>query len=414
MTKPNKSNGLFLCEKEKGNIMKDINDMIQERGSIVEQMNAVLATAENEERDLNSDEQIKFDAMQDDQASLKKRIDNQQRVIDMQSEIDVVSSVPVKMSLTGGGVKGVRATDEYKNAFDSYARQGGATVDGQVLNALQVGTDSEGGYVVPEEFETALVEAMQDINEIRSLVNVVQTASDRNIPVESTLGAAEWTSEEGTYNESDAAFGRVVLSAHKATTIIKISEELLQDSFFDMTSYLARNFGKRFGLAEEAAFINGDGSGKPTGITDSSSLGVTAAGASAITSDELIDLYYSLGRPYRGNARWILNDSTVKLVRKLKDGDSQYLWQPGLQAGQPDMLLGRPVVTSSASPEATTGLKSVLFGDLSYYTVADRSGAVLQRLNELYATNGQVGFRMNKRMDGKLTLSEAVKHLVQA
>ncbi len=393
--------------------MKDINDMIQARGNIVEQMNAVLATAEKEERDLNSDEQAKFDAMQDDQAALKKRIDNQKRVSDMQSDINVLSSIPVKMSLTGGSVKSAIASDEYKNAFDSYARQGGA-VAGQFLNALQVGTDSEGGYIVPEEFETVLVEAMQDINEIRGLVNVVQTASDRNIPVESTLGAAAWTAEEAAYNESDAAFGQVVLGAHKATTIIKVSEELLQDSFFDMTTYLARNFGKRFGLAEEAAFINGDGSGKPTGITDGSSLGVTAAGAAAITSDELIDLYHALGRPYRNNATWVMNDSTVKLVRKLKDGDSQYLWQPGLQAGQPDMLLGRPVVTSSAAEAATTGLKSVLFGDMSYYTVADRSGAVLQRLNELYAANGQVGFRMNKRMDGKLTLSEAVKHLIQA
>ena len=110
----------------------------------------------------------------------------------------------------------------------------------------------------------------------------------------------------------------------------------------------------------------------------------------------------------------MMNDSTAKLIRKLKDGDSQYLWQPGLQAGQPDVLLGRPVVVSSAMPAATTGLKSVVFGDLSYYTIADRANTAVQRLNELYAANGQIGFRAFKRTEGKVTLSSAIKHLIQA
>lgn len=394
--------------------MKDINDLIQARGNIIEQMNAVLKTAETEERDLNAEEQTKFDSMQEDQAALKKRIDNMKRVEDMQADINVLSSIPHKMSLKDGGVKSAIASEEYKNAFDKYARSGGAAIGGQFLNALQVGTNSEGGYIVPEEFEAMLLEGLQDINEIRQYVNVINTASDRNIPVESSLGSATWTAEEAAYTESDAAFGTVVLSAYKLATIIKVSEELLQDASFDLSSYLAGNFAKRFGIAEETAFINGAGTTQPTGITDGSSLGVTAAGVAAITSDEIVDLYHSLGRPYRKNGTWIMNDATVKLIRKLKDGNSQYLWQPGLQAGQPDMILGRPLVTSSAAEAATTGLKSVLFGDLSYYTVADRSGSVLQRLNELYAVNGQVGFRMFKRMDGKLTLSAAVKHLIQA
>lgn len=393
--------------------MPDINDMIQSRGNIITQMNAVLATAEKEERDLNAEEQTKFDAMQEDQSALKKRIDNAKRVADLEQEISVLSSVPHKIGL-GVKTSGVLSSDEYKNAFDKYARIGGAALPGQFHNALQVGTDSEGGYIVPTEFDRVLVEAMQDINELRQYVTVINTASDRNIPVESSLGSAAWTAEEAAYSLSDSAFSQVVLSAYKLSTIIKVSEELLQDSMFDLTTYLGRNFGKRFGLAEEAAIVNGDGSGKPTGLTDGSSLGVTAAGAAAITADEIVDLYHSLGRPYRNNATWIMNDSTVKLIRKLKDGDSQYLWQPGLQAGQPDSILGRPLITSSAAEVATTGLKSVLFGDLSYYTVADRNGATLQRLNELYAANGQVGFRMFKRMDGKLTLSAAVKHLIQA
>jgi HK97 family phage major capsid protein len=394
--------------------MKDINDLIQERGNIIEQMNAVLDTAEKEERDLNSDEQQKFDAMQDDQAALKKRIDNMKRVSDLESDINVLSSIPQKLQVKDGNPKTVLASDEYKQAFDSYARIGGAALPGQFLNALQVGTDSEGGYIVPDDLHAAIVEGLQDINEIRNYVTVIETMSDRNIPVESSLGSATWTAEEAAYTASDAAFGQTALSAYKLGTIIKVSEELLQDSAFDLTAYLGRNFGKRFGLAEETAFVNGAGTTQPTGITDGSTKGVDAASATAITSDELIDLYHSVGRPYRSNGTWIMNDSTVKLVRKLKDGDSQYLWQPGLQAGQPDMLLGRPVVASPGAEAATTGLKSVLFGDLSYYYVVDRGGVTMQRLNELYAANGQVGFRAYKRMDGKLTVSAAVKHILMA
>jgi HK97 family phage major capsid protein len=145
-----------------------------------------------------------------------------------------------------------------------------------------------------------------------------------------------------------------------------------------------------------------------------SSLGKTAAGAAAITADELIDLYHALSRPYRKNAVWMMADATAKMIRKLKDTTNQYLWQPGLQAGQPDTLFGRPVIVSDSMPAATTGLKSVVFGDLSYYTVADRQGVTVQRLNELYAATGQVGFRAYKRTDGKVTLSSAIKHLIQA
>lgn len=255
---------------------------------------------------------------------------------------------------------------------------------------------------------------MQDINEIRQFATVIRTASDRNIPVESSLGTATWTAEEADYTESDPVFGTLVLGAHKLGTILKVSEELLQDSAFDLQAYLASNFGKRFGIAEEAAFVNGNGTGKPTGLVQGASAGVTAASASAITADEVVDMFHSLGRPYRGAARWVMNDATAKLIRKLKDGQNQYIWQPGLQAGQPDTILGRPVLVSSAMPTAAVSAVTMLFGDLSYYTIADRTGAVMQRLNELYAANGQVGFRMYKRTDGKVTLSAAIKKLTMA
>ena len=141
--------------------------------------------------------------------------------------------------------------------------------------------------------------------------------------------------------------------------------------------------------------------------------GVTAASATAITMDEVMDLYYSLRAPYRRNAVFIMNDSTIKAIRKLKNGNGDYLWQPSLTAGQPDTLLNRPIYTSSYMPAIAASNKVILFGDLGYYWVADREGRSFKRLNELYAATGQVGFLASQRVDGKLVLAEAVKVLAQ-
>jgi HK97 family phage major capsid protein len=400
-------------------MFKNPQDALQRRGEIIHEMKAMLDAAAAEGRDLNAEESAKFDAMNADADSLKQMADRMERVNGALSALDDVRNAAPRPSVThSDGDKPARAfaSSAYRNAFDEYARKGRNGLSYDVLNALQVGTDSEGGFITPEEFETTLVEYLQDINQMRQFVTVVNTASDRNIPVETSLGTATWTAEEAAYTESDAAFGQVVLGAHKIGTIIKVSEELLQDAFFDVQAYLARNFGKRFGLAEEAAFVNGNGSGKPTGIVGGSGAGVTATGVAAITSDELIDLFHAVPRQYRNGSSvaWLMNDATAKLIRKLKDGDSQYLWQPGLQAGQPDLILGRPVVVSQAMPTPAAGAKTIVFGDMSGYYVADRAGMTMQRLNELYAANGQVGFRAYKRMDGKTVDATGLKHLVQA
>ncbi len=392
----------------------DINDILQKRGEVVEQMKAVLNTAESENRDLTGEEQAKYDAMDADQTSFKARADRMRNAAEIQSEI-MANAVPShRAPIKGKEGASPFGAQAYTDGFSAYARLGKTRLDSSILNALQVGTNSEGGFIVPTEFDTTLVEVLQDINELRQYVNVISTASDRNIPIESSLGTASWTAEEAGTTLSDAAFGRVVLTSHKLDTIVKVSEELLADAFFDVPGYLARNFGKRFGIAEESAFVNGDGSGKPTGIVVGSGLGVTAAAVAAITSDEILDLFHSLTKPYRGNAIFLAHDNTVKLIRKLKDGDGQYLWRPGLEAGTPDTLLGRPFLSSTAMPAATAGLKSMVFGDMSSYTVADRQGTVVQRLNELYAANGQVGFRALKRMDGKTTDATGLKHLIMA
>ena len=290
-------------------------------------------------------------------------------------------------------------------------------VNSSVKNALEVGTDSEGGYLVPDEYENQLIQALEEANILRNLCHVITTSyGDRKIPVVASHGSAVWMDEEAAFSESDEAFTQVTLSAYKLGTMLKVSDELLNDSYFNLDSYIAAEFARRIGAAEEESFLTGDGSSKPTGLlnaTGGASLGVTAASATAITIDEVLDLYHSLKSSYRKNATFLVNDDTIKKIRKLKDGQGQYLWQPSIAAGTPDKILNRPVVTSQYMPTAASSEKTILFGDFKYYWVADRQGRTFKRLNELYAANGQVGFLASQRLDGKLILSEAMKVLQQ-
>ena len=250
-----------------------------------------------------------------------------------------------------------------------------------------------------------------------SASTLIQTGyGDRKIPVVASKGTADWVDEEGTYPLSDDTFSQVVLGAYKLATMIKVSEELLSDSVFDIEGYVSEQFGKRIGDKEEDAFLTGNGVSKPIGIlhtTGGAEVGVTTAGVAAITGDELIDLVYSLRAPYRKSAVFVLNDTTVKLLRKLKDGDGQYLWRPGITENAPDTILGHRIVTSEFMPGVSAGNKSIAFGDFSYYWIADRQGRTFKRLNELYATTGQIGFLASQRLDGKLILPEAIKVLQQ-
>ena len=352
--------------------------------------------------------------MEADIVSLGKEIDILERQAEMEKQLNAPVNTPVREKPdNGAGIKTGRASDAYKNAFWKLMQNNQLSYS--VHDTLQIGTDSEGGYLVPDEYEATLIDKLTDENIMRGLATIITSANgDKKIPVVASHGEAVWTDEGEEYTESDDEFGTVSLGAHKLSTIIKVSEELLNDSAFNLETYISSEFARRMGAAEELAFINGNGTGKPTGVINTAEVGVTSASANAITTDEIIDLYHSLRTPYRKNAAFLANDSTIKAIRKLKDSNNQYLWQPGLQAGQPDTILNRPIHTSAYMPEIGGGNKILLFGDLKYYWIADRQGRSFQRLNELFAKNGQVGFRVFQRVDGKLILPEAVKTMAMA
>ena len=367
---------------------------------------------------LSEEDTATYDKMEQDVMNLGKEIERLERQAAIDAELSKATSTPLtgkpgaKMGKDETEKTG-RASDEYKGSFWNAMRVKAPMPS--VLNALQEGTDSEGGYLVPDEFERTLVEALEEENVFRTLAHVIKTSSgDRKIPVVASKGTASWVDEEGAYTESDDAFSQVSIGAYKLGTMIKVSEELLADSVFDLEAYISKEFARRIGAREEESFFNGDGKGKPLGIlaaAGGAEVGVTAASATAITADEVIDLFYSLKAPYRKNAVWLLNDATVKQIRKLKDTTGQYLWQPSLVAGTPDTILGRPVKTSAFMPTAAAGAKTIAFGDFKYYWIADRQGRTFKKLSELYAANGQVGFMGTQRVDGKLILPEAIKVL---
>lgn len=362
---------------------------------------------------LSAEDVATYEKMEADVVNLGKEIDRLERQQALDAELNRAVNTPItgKPAALAGEEKTGRATAEYRKSFWNVMRS--KMPSPEVMNALQVGTDSEGGYLVPDEFERTLVEALEEQNIFRTLAHVIQTSSgDRKIPVVASKGSASWVDEEGAIPESDDSFGQVSIGAYKLGTMIKVSEELLNDSVFDLEAYISREFARRIGNKEEEAFFTGDGTGKPLGVlaaTGGAEVGVTAAAAAAFTADEIFDLFYSLKAPYRRSAVFVMNDASVKALRKLKDNNGQYLWQPSLTAGAPDTLLNRPVYTSAFMPALAAGAKSILFGDLSYYWVADRQGRSFRRLGELYAPTGQVGFLATQRVDGKLILPEAVK-----
>lgn len=391
--------------------MSKIMELREKRAKVWEQAKAFLDERRGEDDLLSAEDAATYEKMETEVVNLGKEIERLERQAALDLELSQATSQALRTMPGVGEEKKGRATDEYTRAFWKHMRNRG---DFEVRNALTIGIDSEGGYLVPDEFERTLIEALEEENIMRQLAKVITTSSgDKKIPVVASKGTAAWVDEEGAIPEDDDVFGQVSIGAYKVATMIKVSEELLNDSIFNLESYIVREFARRIGAKEEEAFLVGDGSGKPAGIFDDThggEIGVTTSTAN-IKMDEIFDLFYSLKSPYRKRATFITNDATVKEIRKLKDGQGQYLWQPSVKAGEPDTLLNRPVRTSAYVPTIEPGVKVIAFGDFGYYWIADRQGRAFQRLNELYAATGQVGFRATQRVDGKLILKEAVKIL---
>jgi len=282
-------------------------------------------------------------------------------------------------------------------------------------NALQTAPGELGGYLVPETFWNEIVFIMTHINVMRRLCRVITTSSDLNIPVEASGAAVGYVAEGALIPETNVTFIQKKISAHKIGALIKATSELLQDSMFDIETYVKNEFAQKFAAKEEQEFINGDGAdGHIEGLLTASDLPtVTTAGAS-ITFDDVIELVHKVPPSYRGAAQFLTSDTAVKTLRKIKDTTGNYIWSPSLVPGQPDRIYGYPVNISTSYEIPASGKKAVAFGDFSGYWIANRLGMSIQRLNELYAVSDQIGFVAKQRVDGKLIRAASLAALVMA
>lgn len=316
------------------------------------------------------------------------------------------------------------AAKAFNKAWDEYVRTGDAAVlrtpaAKAVMNRT---TSGQGGYLPPVQYSNELITAINEASVLRAAGARVISLEGMNsfkVPTLTNSATAILQTESTSYDEVEPTVGEVTFTPYKFNRLSLATDELLEDSRIDVFGQiLLPDAQNAFAQAENTYFATGTGTSQPQGIMVGGSVGVTAAGTNAITADEVIDLYHSLAPEYRNRATWVMKDSTLKAIRKFREGSGTgaYLWQPALSAGQPETILGRPVRVMSTVDALATGKKVIAFGDLSYFWIADFAygNASFKRLEERYADLGQVGFRWSKRFDSRVMLSAAIKTLITA
>lgn len=385
--------------------MSKILEMIEKRNKAWEGAKAFLDSKRDKDGLISEEDAKAYDEMENKVHNYSLEIERLQKIEEMDKELskplsDAIVSRPMKVE--DKPEKKGRARDEYKESMLTALR----TNFKKVSDILQEGVDADGGFLVPVEYDKRLIETLEEENIMRSLGTTITTSSQHKINIAMSDPAAAWIEEGGALNFGDSKFAQVLLDAHKLHVAVKVTEELLYDNAFKLEDHILGAFGKALANAEEDAFLNGDGNGKPTGIFNKKDGGTFLKEITAIKTDDLIDLVHSLKRPYRKKAAFIMNDKTIAQVRKLKDNNGAYIWQPTYQEGEPNRVLGYPVYTSAFAPE-----NAIAFGDYSYYNIGDRGTRSFKELTELFAGNGMIGFVAKERVDGKLVLKEAVQIL---
>lgn len=383
-----------------------IVEMRDKRTKLLATMDGFLETHRDGKGVLSAEDDATYTGMEKELAALTNEIKRMERREAVEAELSKPVNKPITgkpMTSTDGEPKTGRASKAYREGMLTALR----TNFRQVSNVLQEGVDADGGYLVPEEYDRRLIDVLDEENIMRRLGTHITTSGEHKINIAATKPAATWIEEGGTLSWGDATFDQILMDAHKLHVAIKVTEELLYDNAFGLENYIITQFGKALANAEEDAFLNGDGVGKPLGLFAAVGGGQIAETlTAALKTDDIISLVYALKRPYRKNASFIINDKNIAALRKLKDNNGAYLWQPSLQAGEPDRLFGYAVHTSAYAPE-----DAIAFGDYKYYNIGDRGTRSFKQLNELFAGNGMIGYVAKERVDGKLILPEAVQIL---
>ena len=385
-----------------------INELREKRNQAWQAAKAFVETKRDKDGLLSDEDAKTYAQMEKKVQDYGAEIERMEAMSAMDAQLSKPTSAPITEKPMNGNSthdqkpKTGRASDAYKDGMLKALR----TNFRQVSNVLQEGVDADGGYLVPEEYDSRLIKVLNGENIMRKLGHKITTSGDHKINIASTEPAAAWIEEGGALQFSDAQFSQILLDAHKLHVAIKVTEELLYDSAFNLENYIIDEFGKALSNAEEDAFLNGTGVGQPLGLFAETGGGTVYKTVTKLTADDIMNLVYALKRPYRKTAAFIMNDQTIATIRTFKDNNGAYMWQPSYQAGEPDKLLGYPVHTSPFAPT-----DAIAFGDYSYYNIGDRGTRSFKQLTELFAGNGMIGFVAKERVDGKLILPEAVQIL---
>jgi len=371
-------------------------EMIAARAEKLNQMKALNEANST----MDTEVKAKYDALHAEFTKLNRDVELAKAQTKLEGEVEE----PLAVVNAGDNVL-VTASAEYRNSFDNYLA--GSNIH-EAMAALTVGVDADGGYTVPVTYQNTVIEKLNTLSATRSISSVMGTTSTTNIPTEGAAPTFAWIDEGGVYGETQNSFGNVNLAAWKLGGIIKVSRELLADTAINFEAYMAGQIAKGIDAAEAPAFAVGDGVKKPTGYVTSATVGAssTTASGTAVVADEIIDIFHDLPDAYRRNATWRMNSNTFKVLDKLKDGQGNYLLSTFSDGTNPT-IKGRPVVIDDSMADIGLSSKFIVLGDFSFYQIADRGVMTIQRLNELYAGTGMVGFQVTVRLDAKATISEA-------
>lgn len=411
----------------------DIRRLKEQMAAELHELRKLVEAAEAEDRGLTAEEEAEKEKRQTAFDELNRRRKDAEKVYLQEREVEKLLNTSIELKTLD--------SDEIPNSLDEFRKQRSGVkpwdlpevrmamfksltvkslseLDVEEQRALSKASNGAGAYLVPTAFANEIINIARFMGPINELATVMTTASGEamQIPKISAHGTATWTAENAAYTVSDETFDQATLNAFKIGRTVQVSEELLVDSAFGLEGYLAQEFGESIGVAEETAFATGDGTGKPLGIAHSTS-GVTVStaatgNATSISYSAMLAWVYALPYQYRRNAVWVFSDTAVRQLYSMVDGQQRPLWNVNVASDGPDTFLGYPIYTSPDLATVAASAVVGIFGDIRRgYRVRRVDGFSMQRQNELYSNNGQVGFRGYERVDGRIVLADAMRVL---
>ncbi|MFB7031717.1 MULTISPECIES: phage major capsid protein [unclassified Streptomyces] len=403
--------------------MANIRELREKRTKLGADARAIMQTAQDEKRSMTPEEETRFDKLIDERDGLERTIERAEKLAE--DERDEAAREDAEKAGTRG------PDEEAMGALRAYLLGGRSVLTERQARALNASHDPEGGFLnAPQQFVKQLLKGMDDAVAIRGLATVHQLTQAESLGVvtlEHDLDDAEWTSELSTGSQDDALrFGKRELSPNPMAKRVKVSRKLMRTAVTDPETLVRERLEYKFGITAEKGYMVGDGNKKPLGlftaspdgIPTSRDLDVSTSGSGFVNvaggnaADDLITAKYTLKSGYHKRARWLFHRMVVASVRKLKDGDGNYIWRPGLAGDAGDTILDIPFVMSEFAP-ATFGDGDYvgMLGDFSYYWIAESLQMEVQRLNELYAESNQIGFIGRMEADAMPVLGEAFVRL---